>query len=423
MELIVGVVILLIIIIIILFFVLKISNKKDGEIENNITVVSEEKTPNLFPLIQIIENNQVVPLEKNKIIDEKIKNAISTIDNVTPKSIIIDKNIKKGKRLLDDNRVYFSAIKEGTENMQAVGKTGKVYGTQMIKDKKTNRMLFDKQTEFTKEGVLVKSAGKDALVNAGFNAASMVVGQYYMAEINSKLENIENSINDISDFLDSGYQSKLMYIVSKLKEIIDNKVEILNNSVSTKKRYDEIIDLEKECTILLGQANEKLKKEIPDNEVDFKIYKSILEKISKWYTRQQVLQRLLLEIGNLRYVLACGNESSKLSHTQYNNYLEQSNSVINKLENFHAIMENKYSIDVEKSRRTDKLYNIKKNTVGKIKEEWAYQKIDEKTVRMIDIQKKSQKMDPYTNEKQDDVIKIQKYNGEYYNVLPNINNK
>lgn len=285
MELIVGVVILLIIIIIILFFVLKISNKKDGEIENNITVVSEEKTPNLFPLIQIIENNQVVPLEKNKIIDEKIKNAISTIDNVTPKSIIIGKNIKKGKQLLDDNRVYFSAIKEGTENMQAVGKTGKVYGTQMIKDKKTNRMLFDKQTEFTKEGVLVKSAGKDALVNAGFNAASMVVGQYYMAEINSKLENIENSINDISDFLDSGYQSKLMYIVSKLKEIIDNKVEILNNSVSTKKRYDEIIDLEKECTILLGQANEKLKKEIPDNEVDFKIYKSILEKISKWYTR------------------------------------------------------------------------------------------------------------------------------------------
>lgn len=113
MELIVGVVILLIIIIIILFFVLKISNKKDGEIENNITVVSEEKTPNLFPLIQIIENNQVVPLEKNKIIDEKIKNAISTIDNVTPKSIIIGKNIKKGKQLLDDNRVYFSAIKEG----------------------------------------------------------------------------------------------------------------------------------------------------------------------------------------------------------------------------------------------------------------------------------------------------------------------
>jgi len=420
MELIVGVVILLIII---LFLVLKISNKKDSEIENNITVVSEEKKPNLFPLIQIIENNQVVPLEKNKIIDEKIKNAISTIDNVAPKSIIAGKNIKKGKQLLDDNRVYFSAIKEGTENMQAVGKTGKVYGTQMIKDKKTNRMLFDKQTEFTKEGALVKSAGKDALVNAGFNAASMVVGQYYMAEINSKLENIENSINDISDFLDSGYQSKLMYIVSKLKEIIDNKVEILNNSVSTKKRYDEIIDLEKECTILLGQANEKLKKEIPDNEVDFKNYKSILEKISKWYTRQQVLQRLLLEIGNLRYVLACGNESSKLSHTQYNNYLEQSNSVINKLENFHAIMENKYSIDVEKSRRTDKLYNIKKNTVGKIKEEWAYQKIDEKTVRMIDIQKKSQKMDPYTNEKQDDVIKIQKYNGEYYNVLPNINNK
>lgn len=420
MDLFIYILILLFIVSIIIFLIFKFNKKNINEEEKNIVLVNDENIPNSFPVIQIIENNEIVPSEKNKITDDKIKNAITTIDNVLPKTATISKDIKKSKKLLDDSKVYFSAIKEGTENMQAVGKTGKVYGTQMIKDKKTNRMLFDKQTEFTKEGALVKSAGKDALVNAGFNVASMVVGQYYMAEINSKLENIENNINDISDFLDSGYQSKLMYIVSKLKEIIDNKVEILNNTVSTKKRYDEIIDLEKECTILLGQANEKLKKEIPDNEVDFKVYKSILEKISKWYTRQQVLQRLLLEIGNLRYVLACGNESSKLSHTQYNNYLEQSNLVINKLENFHAIMSNKYSIDMEKSRRTDKLYNIKKNTVGKIKEDWAYQKIDEKTVRMIDIQKKPQKMEPYTKERQDEVIKIQKYNGEYYNALPDI---
>ena len=404
------VIVLMLMVNISIYYSIKKRNFKESEI--NLTI-----SESLFPIVEIVENEMVIPDEKNKITDTKLKNAITTLDNVLPKSATVNKNIKTGKKLLDDSKEYFSAIKEGTENMQAVGKTGRVYGNQMIKDKKTNRMLFDKQTEFTKEGALVKSAGKEALVNAGFNATSMVVGQYYMAEINSKLENIENNINEISDFLDSEYQGKLMYILSKLKEMIDNKVEILSNSVSTKKRYDEIIDLEKECTILLGQANEKLKNEIPDNEVEFKVYKFSLEKISKWYYRQKLLQRILLEIGNLRYVLACGNESSKLSHTQYNNYLEQSNLVINKLEDFHSLMSKKYGIDMQKSRRTDKLYNIKKKTIGKIKEDWAYQKIDEKTVRMIENQKNIQKMSPYIKEKQDEVIKIQKYKGEYYNLL------
>ena len=79
-----------------------------------------------------------------------------------------------------------------------------------------------------------------------------------MNEINNKLEDIKNDINEISNYLDSEYQGKLINIISKLKEITDNRIEILNNEFSTKKRYDEIIDLEKECKILLGQANDEI---------------------------------------------------------------------------------------------------------------------------------------------------------------------
>ena len=419
MEVFIIIIVGVLIMLIVASILFKFKRKKVNEIVISEINLSTEKSKNYFPTIEIIENNSLIPQEKNKIIDNNIKNAISTIDNVLPKSIIISKNIKTGKELLDNKKAFFSALKEGTENMQAVGKTDKVYGSQMVRDKNSKRMLYSKQTEFTKEGALVKSAGKDALVNASFNAASMVVGQYYMAEINSKLENIENKINEVSDFLDSEYQGKMMYIVSKLKEMIDNKVEILNNSVSIKKRYDEIIDLERECTILLGQANDELSKAIPNVNVDFKIYKSSLENISKWLCRQQLLQKLLLEIGNFRYILSNGNESSKLSHTQYNNYLEQSNYIVNKLENLHSKVGTKYGIDIQKSRRTDKLYNIKKNTIGIIKEDWAYQKIDNKTISMIATQRNAEKMNPYINEKQDDKIKIQKYKGEYYNVLKN----
>ena len=83
---------------------------------------------------------------------------------------------------------------------------------------------------------MVKSAGKNALINAGFSTASMIVGQYYMNEINNKLEDIRNDINEISNYLDSEYQGKVMNIISKLKEITDNKIEILNNEFYNQKK-------------------------------------------------------------------------------------------------------------------------------------------------------------------------------------------
>ena len=325
-----------------------------------------------FPTIQIIENNTLIPDEKNKINDLDIKKGISIIDNTVANSAMIGKNLKNGTELVNNNRAFFFSSKKRTENMQAVGKTGKVYGTQMVKDTSSNRMLYDKQTVFTKEDVLVKNAGKDALINAGFNTASMIVGQYYMNEINNKLDDLKEEINVISDYLDSDYKSRLSYIVSKIKEITENKLEILSNDFSTDKRYDEILELESDCAELLGQANEMMKNNISKKDIDYSKYEKKLKEIYKWFSRQQILQVLLLEIGNLRYVLAKGNETSKLSHTQYNNYLLQSNNINEELKQWHDVI--------------------------------------------------SKKLEPYINNKQDEIIKIQKYNGEYYNLLGDGNN-
>ena len=55
---------------------------------------------------------------------------------------------------------------------------------------------------------------------------------------------------------------------------------------TTKKRYDEIIDLEKECKILLGQANDEIKKNIPNGDIEYNKYEKFLKIISKWFTRQ-----------------------------------------------------------------------------------------------------------------------------------------
>lgn len=401
--------------IIFLIYILKLKNITDND-EREVGIIVNDKD-SYFPSIQIIENNSVIPDEKNIIHDLEIRKAISIIDNSVVNSAFIGRNIKNGKKLLDNSKAFFSASKNGTEDMLKIKGTDMVYGTQM-KDG-----LFNKNTQFTRENTLVKTAGQNSLVNAGFATTSMIVGQYYMNEINNKLEELKGNIQNISDFLDSAYQSRLNKIISKMQEIIENKQEILNNDYSRNKRYDDVLRLEDTCVELLGQANELIKRNILNEDIDYKKYEKTIKEISKWFSRQQILQRLLLEIGNLRYALAYGNETSKLSHTQYNNYLLQTNTTNDALEKWHNSIANKLGIDTKELRRDGQF--IKKYTIGLINENWGYSKMDYKTGKNIAEQTNIIKLKPYNNQKQDEVIKIQKYNGEYYNLLGsgNTNNK
>ena len=409
-------IVLIVIIFIIVAFLIywfmnnKKSNTKDEIVKKEISLSDKEADSN-FPNIQIIEDSSIIPLEKNKIIDADIKNAVASLDNAISKGVIAGKNIKNARELLKGDKAFFSAAKEGTEKMLKVKDSDKVYGIQM------KGKIFDKQTQFKNEGQLVEGIGKNSLVNAGFNIASLVVGQYYMTEINNKMEQIQQDVEEISSYLDSEYQGKLDHIVSKTKEIIDNKNEILNNNFSRDKRYDEISREEESCTIILGQANNKINELVKDSNLDFKKYENNTKELQKWYVRQQILLQLLLEIGNLRYVLANGNETSMFTHTQYNNYLLQSQNTNEKLYKWHKFYREKFGIDQKEHKRKASFYNVKKNTIGKIKEEWAYNKLDESIEKMINMQTTNYKLKPYVEKKQNENIKILKRNNEYYNLL------
>lgn len=407
---IIGILIVSLITITTIFLTLNMSKKNKRE--KNEIVLSDNDQENFFPSIQIIES-KLIPSEKNKIVDSNVLHALSVIDSAVPNSIVTVQNTKTAQNIqesIKNGRQFFSASKKGTKNMLGVSGSDEVYGVQMKKNK------FHKQTKFRKENELVQTSGKNALVNAGFSAASMVVGQYYMNEINNKLDEIKSGIKELNDFLDAEYQSKVSQIVSKMKEIIEYKSEILNNDYSRDKRYDEILVLETDCAQLLGQANEMIKNIIDAKDIDYKKYEKNTASVHEWFYRQQLLQSLLLEIGNLRYVLANGNESSKLSHTQYNNYLKQTDNVNEALSFWHKTYGEKFGIDLESLRREGKLFIVRKNTIGKLKENWAYTKIEDDTVNKIKSQNDSKKLKPYTNEKQDEIIKIQKYKSDYYNL-------
>ena len=350
---------------------------------------------------RIAELIQKYPLGEQIIGEQAKKDFIVAMDNILRlKNILSSFDKFEGNEILSE-RDFQDYI--GTY-------TDEIIGTQIVDGK------FSKQTRFLSEDKMIANMGKDALVNAGFNAASMVVGQYYMNEINDKLENIQHDIDGIANFLDTQYQGKLVYIISKIQEVLENKNEIIGNEFSRDKRYDEMSRIEENCAELLTQANASIIKYLKE-ELDYKNYEKNVKDIQMWSVRQQILMRLLAEIGDLRYVLANGNETPKSAHSQYNKYLTHTNKVNEQLDSWHEVYCEKFGISKTEHRRKANFFEIRKNTIGRINEEWAYNKLDESIETMIDSQMNVKEILPYSKDKQDENIKILKHNGEYYNLL------
>ena len=74
-----------------------------------------------------------------------------------------------------------------------------------------------------------KSVNQLAVANAAnavMGTASMVVGQYYMAQISSQLETVNSNISSISRHLDNEFYSKVMQLALDVKNISEFKGEI-----------------------------------------------------------------------------------------------------------------------------------------------------------------------------------------------------
>ena len=416
MEFVFILLILVVVLIIIAFLCYFLIEKKQEETpiikedDRSELVVKEEEYP-FYPAIQVIENNDIVPSKDKLIKNELVKSTLSKIDNVLPKSINIKSSTKEAIELSKKGKVLFSASVEDANKMLSAG-GNKYYGTQVAKDSH----LFSGQTKFVKETALTKDLTKHELVNAGMNVGSMVVGQYYMTEINDKLEDIKSSIENISDFQDSEYISKLLHVFSKINEITENQVDILSNDEARKNAYSDVKTIETKCSELLGQANIQIKKSIKNDDLKAKDYYEKVNSIEEWYKRQQVTQELLLKIGDLRFTLANGSEKSNLSHKQFNNYLDITNETNSQLKLWHNNYIKKLGIDIEKQRQKGKLFKVRKNTIGLINADWNYDKVKDSVINEIVLQLEPKKYNKQITNKKDNVILIQKYNGKFYNV-------
>lgn len=219
---------------------------------------------------------------------------------------------------------------------------------------------------------------------SAMNVASMVVGQYYMTQINAELGEINDAITKISDFQDNEYKSKVFALVAQIQKVAIFQVDILDNN---ELRLSEIYNLnrwEQECTQLLGQANLTIAGFAKKENLEYEEYEKQLAEVQKWFVYQKTLMEVMIKIAELKHTLHLGSASREQCGALLPTYSKQVQDSLNQLSTWHKAQIEKFEINVdEKSRKRMGLDGVIYFIPGLINEENKFCSISNNTVKKI----------------------------------------
>ena len=222
---------------------------------------------------------------------------------------------------------------------------------------------------------------------AAMGVASMIVGQYYMTQINAELGAISDSISKVADFQDNEYRSRVFSLVAHMKKIADFQVEILENDELRLSKISQLDNLEEECTQLLGQANLTLAGFAKRTGFDYETYEKALGEAQNCFMYQKSLVDVLCKISDLRYTLHLGNVSREQCVAILPTYSKQVADTQARLTGWHQDTTKRLRIDTAKIRRKrDGLDGVIHFLPGLFNDDFNFRPIEKKTARMITAQ-------------------------------------
>ena len=361
-------------------------NKKTSESENKY----EERTGNVEKSSEIAvpEKNELsiemeqVPIEMipddemlSEVTDNKL---LSRIDNLIPG---FEQTGTSAVNLYKDNKetVYRAIIPAGTKLSNSSDMEGAVRGM----------YHGGKGIKGHANLVAVDNTGTNIVnvASAAMGIASMVVGQYYMTQINSELSEISDGLEKISSFQDNEYKSRVFALIVQVKKISQFQGEILENDSLRRSELDHLNKLEDQCLELLGQANLTLVGFTKNHNLDYESYEKKTEEAQIWYAYQQNLLEIMIKISELKYTLHMGDVSRKQCTALLPTYFKQTKDTLNKLSGWHTENTRRLGINISDSKR--KRYGLDGAIhwlPGLFINSLNYTSVNEKLVEMVLVQ-------------------------------------
>lgn len=207
-------------------------------------------------------------------------------------------------------------------------------------------------------------------VSSVMNIASIMVGQYYMSEINSRLQTIENDIKSISSFQKNEFESNVITKIVDVMELSKFSDEIVRSNELRLNKLNRIENLKGEIAQLIEQLILQIEQELVElNKKKIMEYEEKSKGLDKQIKFLISLMLSLQELGNIELVLAKGERSKELVFNRYNIEEKKVLSLFEVIKSWHSDNGVVYEIDLENKRRPKKGVRKTVSTVQAIRDE------------------------------------------------------
>lgn len=321
---------------------------KRRKIEQNDVIIQELSATNSNQLSISFSEFPISAIEDNtELIEIKDERMLSRINETMPELVRVAKNTGDAIQKAQNHGevVYQAIIPAGEKLIKVRGKTDKYRG--LIKGEKG----IKEHVQLSKKTVDNTAKIAENALSSAMNVASMVVGQYYMSEINTQLELINDNISKISDFQDAEYRGKVIALITNVQTSSQFQFEIVENHEMRLQEISKLNQYETTCSELLAQANVTIEKFSKKDTTDFTGYEKDLIEIQKWYEYQQALLGILAQISELKYTYYLGQATMEYCNSIVCKYFEQSLKVSHRLNAWHDANVDKYQIDISNNTR------------------------------------------------------------------------
>ena len=386
----IGIIVAAIIAVGVIFFI-KMRKKPANKSRDNTQLLPQEKKSELVSsnesLNELVIQMEKLPAEKipaqNKLVEIKDNKVLAHVNNLIPEIAQVQNTAQNVAKAAEKSGevLYRAIIPAGAKLTESKAMEGAVRGIYHGADGIRGHANL----------VAVKAQkGTEILSNVASSAmgvASMIVGQYYMEQINNQLGAISDGISKISDFQNNEYRSRVFSLVAHIKNIADFQIEILENDELRLSKISQLDGLEEECTQLLGQANLTLADYTQKNDLNYVAYEKEVIEAQNWYAYQKALTDVLYRISELKYTLHMGAVSREQCGAMLPTYTNQVAETQMRLTEWHQQTAKRLKIDtVETRRKRDGIDGVIHFVPGLFNDNLNFRSIEAGTAEMIQTQ-------------------------------------
>lgn len=395
MDILLGIILTIIIIALVVILVMYSRRKANFNVKDVLdTAISAPITSEALEVERVQESVITIPIERlpsTTKIDEKSlfeitdRTVIARISETIPAAVETAAKTITNKAL-KNVELYKAVIPSGATLAKSKQMEGAVRGFYHgLKGTKghANLVKID-PTKISKTTMIANGVAN--VINVG----SLVVGQYYMSEINSKLETMNKNINRVSDFQDQEFKSRILSLISRVGEISQFSSEIMEIDEQRNIKLITLENLKGNATELLGQVNLMISDIFQKSpNPNYQEYQKNVDDFNVLVEHQNVLVTVLEEISKLTYLLGKGGISSDMSYSLFNKFLEQSVQTRNLLEQWHDRQVKSLCIDLDKNRMTKTGFKGFFSAIpGFVDNKWKYCELKQGLVQKINTQTK-----------------------------------